>query len=163
MSRREYLRTWRAKNREKIRAYRLANPEKFRESAKRRYDADPSKRKSIVAGSRARRLRDPIRHRAMKYGIEPAALDAMLTAGCAICGANPEVDKTAVLHVDHDHRTGRVRGVLCAGCNLGLGHFCDDPRLLAKAGAYLLRAAGEHAALGPLPPRKKRSVAGEPR
>ena len=50
---------------------------------------------------------------------------------CAICGGqDPE-------HVDHDPRTGWVRGILCFNCNGGLGRFRDDPGLLAEALTYL--------------------------
>jgi hypothetical protein len=51
--------------------------------------------------------------------------------GCAICGALPAVRDLAV---DHDHKTGAVRGLLCMSCNTGLGHFHDDPELLATPG-----------------------------
>lgn len=50
---------------------------------------------------------------------------------CAICS------KTGATHVDHDHETGKVRAVLCGGCNKGLGHFVDSPDLLRKAAKYL--------------------------
>ena len=50
---------------------------------------------------------------------------------CVICG---DLDN---LVVDHDHRTGRVRGALCQRCNMGLGHFRDDPELLEFAAMYL--------------------------
>ena len=56
--------------------------------------------------------------------------------GCAIC--HREL-RPVMEHVDHDHKTGRVRGLLCGRCNLGLGHFLDDPGLLLSAMTYLKR------------------------
>ena len=50
---------------------------------------------------------------------------------CVICGANEK------LVVDHDHKTGKIRGLLCNHCNRGLGHFRDDPMLLEFATQYL--------------------------
>ena len=72
-----------------------------------------------------------LRHR---YGIGQAEFDAMLWQQggvCAICRTpGPQ-------HVDHDHRTGEVRGILCFNCNGGLGQFRDDPGYLAGAITYL--------------------------
>lgn len=51
---------------------------------------------------------------------------------CAICGSSEP------LVVDHDHSTGKIRGMLCNHCNRGLGHFRDDPMLLEFARVYLL-------------------------
>lgn len=54
---------------------------------------------------------------------------------CAIC--KKPMDKP---HVDHDHTTGFVRGLLCRGCNNGLGNFMDDPSRLCSAIEYLKTA-----------------------
>jgi hypothetical protein len=50
---------------------------------------------------------------------------------CIICG------DSGPLVIDHDHSTGKVRGMLCNHCNRGLGHFRDDPELLTFAAEYL--------------------------
>lgn len=69
-----------------------------------------------------------------RYGLSLADYDALLIrqgGGCAICGTPSD------LHVDHDHATGRVRGLLCRGCNIGVGHFADDSHRVAAASLYL--------------------------
>jgi len=53
---------------------------------------------------------------------------------CAICEIKLTQNK---LHVDHCHKTGRVRGLLCGGCNRGLGLFKDSVKALSKAIVYL--------------------------
>lgn len=50
---------------------------------------------------------------------------------CAIC------ESAVKLNIDHDHATGKVRGLLCHSCNVSLGHFRDDVQLLEKAITYL--------------------------
>lgn len=56
---------------------------------------------------------------------------------CAICGY-PKLDRRkADLAIDHSHKTGKVRGLLCTNCNNGLGLFKEDPSLIASAIAYL--------------------------
>ena len=55
---------------------------------------------------------------------------------CAICGALKE--KNALV-VDHDHKTGKVRGLLCYACNSGIGTLQDSPDTLRKAIEYLER------------------------
>jgi hypothetical protein len=56
--------------------------------------------------------------------------------GCAVCGKpDPE-------HVDHDHRTNEVRGMLCFNCNQALGNVRDSVGVLGRLQDYLLAAAG---------------------
>jgi hypothetical protein len=77
-------------------------------------------------------------HLKNRYGLTRAAFQELWkeqSGKCAICLTRPAA------HVDHDHATGRVRGLLCFNCNGGLGHFGDDPMRLAVAIAYLHRPA----------------------
>lgn len=61
---------------------------------------------------------------------------------CAVCGdGNGQIQKstgrTRRLHVDHDHRTGKIRALLCSKCNAALGSANDDPRRLRDLAEYL--------------------------
>ena len=79
------------------------------------------------------------------YGITSAEYDEILShqnGVCAICSAPPSVLDTRngtlrKLHVDHNHLTGEVRGILCQRCNTTLGNMHDDVGLLQKAIEYL--------------------------
>ncbi|WP_232234444.1 endonuclease VII domain-containing protein [Actinoplanes sp. N902-109] len=85
-------------------------------------------------------------HLRRRYGIGGAEFDALLFSRgcvCAICGADDPQ------HVDHDHRTGRVRGILCFNCNGGPGQFRDDPVFLAAAITYLKGTTWQRALIHP--------------
>lgn len=74
--------------------------------------------------------------RAKALGVSDAEYERLLAAqggGCAICGATP---KTRRLHVDHDHKTGAVRGLLCHRCNRALPTWIG-PVWLYEAAFYL--------------------------
>jgi hypothetical protein len=79
--------------------------------------------------SRLSRQRDNDLRR--EFGITLADYDRMLAAQhgvCASCSRPPSGNKNnSVLHVDHDHETGDVRGLLCGDCNRALGILRDDP------------------------------------
>lgn len=68
-----------------------------------------------------------------------ADYDAMLLSQdgkCAICGTETSAGKGR-FSVDHDHGTGKIRGLLCNNCNAGIGLLKDDPRVLRYAANYL--------------------------
>lgn len=74
-----------------------------------------------------------------KFGLAPGEYAKMLTSQksqCAICGVSREdVDRN--FPVDHNHETGKVRGLLCHHCNSLLGYAEDDIGILEAAIAYL--------------------------
>lgn len=74
-----------------------------------------------------------------RYGVALEQYSLMLdqqSGGCAICGDKETIEGRA-LYIDHDHTTGRVRGLLCHKCNTGLGSFRDTLDLLKRACSYL--------------------------
>ena len=75
-----------------------------------------------------------------KYGIsllEKANLFEEQNCSCAICGTAEPKGRHKTFHVDHCHKTGNIRGLLCHSCNTALGHFKDDPDIIHKAWIYL--------------------------
>lgn len=72
-----------------------------------------------------------------KYGLTPAEWDLLYDqqlGRCAICYTDFAGIKVCV---DHDHKTGKVRGLLCVECNHGIGKFKDNPVILRNAAQYL--------------------------
>ena len=71
------------------------------------------------------------------YGITLVEYDQMIAdqgGGCKICMEPPGKKRLAV---DHDHKTGRVRGLLCLGCNTALGNVKDNPVLLRRLADHI--------------------------
>jgi len=139
--------------------YRTKNPEKYRERSMDYRKADPVKhykgvRKALLkrrenpVEAELLRARDRARNRAnpnvkrnsrMKrtYGItllDFEELKKQQKQMCAVCG-KPFLKTTP--HIDHDHKTGVVRGLLCSHCNIGIGNLMDNPRILENAITYL--------------------------
>ena len=101
--------------------------------SKSRYIA---KREEIIKSRREWRKRTGA-HRRLSYGVSPEQFENMVLAQngcCAICADFPS---DGVLHLDHCHRTGEIRGLLCRNCNLALGNMKDDISRLSKAIEYL--------------------------
>lgn len=75
----------------------------------------------------------------LKYGIDDAEYNRLfkLQEGkCAICNRH-QIEFTRSLCVDHDHKTGEIRGLLCTNCNLLLGYSKDNKSTLSSAIEYL--------------------------
>jgi hypothetical protein len=80
-----------------------------------------------------------------EFGISLEEYDVLLekqNGVCAICGLTEKMfhhnsKRPWPLCVDHDHQTGKVRGLLCNKCNTGLGKFNDDADLMGRAWRYL--------------------------
>lgn len=73
------------------------------------------------------------------YGLTVEDYDAILSSQdnkCAICKSDTPYGKGR-FHVDHNHETGEIRGLLCHYCNLALGNFKDNVSNLLSAIAYL--------------------------
>jgi hypothetical protein len=125
------------------RARYAEDPAKYVAMVKRWQAANPDR----VRATRTARNRQPDRRRKQPdtyyrrtCGISADEVDEMLEAqggGCAICGDRPE--RSASMHLDHDHEHHHLRDLLCLSCNQGLGKFRDDPQLLARAVEYLRR------------------------
>lgn len=108
-----YMRAWRSKNPEKIRGYK-----------RKAYKYEPREYKDM-------------RHKGAK--VTRALVSEVFSSQgkvCAICGT----DKPGFVNwsADHNHASMELRGVLCHRCNIGLGHFGDNPHTLMAAATYLL-------------------------
>ena len=79
------------------------------------------------------------------YGLSESDFSAMWADQnglCPICTGTLAGPQHNACAVDHDHKTGRVRGLLCLRCNVGLGNFQDNADICAAAATYLKRNEG---------------------
>lgn len=150
----EYQKTWQEANKDRIskksRLWYLANKEKAKDNRKRSYEANKQKN---VAQSKKWALENPERHLEISksgrlrrtYGLSLIAYNDMISNqnnSCAICNQletakDSRRGKIKDLAVDHNHKTGKVRGLLCQKHNQGLGLFDDSIELLENAIKYL--------------------------
>lgn len=111
--------------RAQAKAWKLANPERNKETNKKWNDNNFSKKRYSLLKK--------------NYGITPEEYQVMFDAQsgcCQICQKHQsEFDRR--LAVDHNHETGKVRALLCLGCNKMLGLAKDNPELLLRAIEYL--------------------------
>jgi hypothetical protein len=82
--------------------------------------------------------------RLAKYGITSEEESRMMFSQGGLCAICPKVlSETKDCCIDHDHYTGKVRGILCGACNLLIGQARDNPNLLRNAVTYLETACAE--------------------
>lgn len=113
--------------RERVKEFAKKNKDKLKKYQTSWKERNPEKRKLYTRNSRIR-----------AYGIEPSEYYEMLEQqgnGCAICKAEPTY---RAMNIDHNHKTGKVRGLLCDKCNLSLGHI-EREGFLEKAMQYLAK------------------------
>ena len=106
----------------------------------RRPDCGVCNTRQCVA--RAKLRREEVNFNNLKYstGVSRKEYEELLAnqkGVCAICSGS-NIDPKRKLSVDHDHKTGLVRGLLCTKCNFGVGYFDDNLELLDKAKTYLV-------------------------
>jgi Autographiviridae endonuclease VII len=161
---------YRAKQNARYQAYCQAHREELRERARAHYQTNKEAIRERVRAARLARKQanDPSLRSAplnRLYGISAAEYDALLAKQGGVCAICRKHSKRR-LCVDHCHRTGTVRGLLCDRCNLGLGSLKEDQASLVAALAYLgalprdgpgsaaERALAVHAVLPPWPTRR---------
>jgi carbamoylphosphate synthase small subunit len=153
------MRQRRAENKEKSAEYqkqwRLNNPEKAKEHSKRSREKRKAKIKKYqkawilknkdkhTAKSKEwyQKNKDKVRNRLLmkSFGISLDEYNRLFKeqeGKCAICGRE-ETARTKILAVDHCHKTGKLRKLLCRACNVGIGNLQDSIELLEKAIMYL--------------------------
>jgi len=130
------------KHKERSREYHKSNRDKINKTMRKYYQKNIVKMKEYSRNDRARypeKYED--RFKKWKYGLslkDYLVMAEQQKGKCMICD---EVimgnGATGKLHIDHDHEKGNVRGLLCYKCNVGLGYFKDNPKILLRAIDYL--------------------------
>ncbi len=130
---RERVAEWRKNNPEKYKAQKetwvAANRDRINNNARKWYSRN---RQRILSELRPKYV----------YGLSSDDISKMSVkqdSSCAICHKPFKNNKD--FHIDHNHSTNKVRGLLCAKCNNGIGFFKDDPALLVRAATYVMKEA----------------------
>lgn len=132
---------------ERARRWQKENPERYRLNQRRMRSSPEGRRRQRAS------------HLLRKFGMTLGQYEEMCEAqegGCAICRRPPRTDTS--LHIDHEHKTGQIRGLLCFSCNAALGYFGDDGDRLVAAAAYLGPAPTDPALLKRLADLKQQAA-----
>lgn len=147
-----YMREWAARNKDKKaandRRYRARHAERIKDQKRQDYERN---RSSILGKRRARYAQCASEIQRVqtfrRYGITLAEMEVAFVnqdGRCPICQRELVLERhmSNSCHIDHDHNTGQVRGLLCGKCNRGIGLLSDNPNLLRAAADYLVRSHG---------------------
>jgi hypothetical protein len=113
----------------------MKSKEEIREYKRQWSVANKEKIKQYIINSKQQRRKLKLKH----YGITPEQYNEIFNrqkGKCAICG-KPQTELKKRLHIDHNHITGEIRGLLCFNCNLILGMSNDNSEQLRNAADYL--------------------------
>ena len=136
MNRKEYMKEYRLKNKDRLKEYRFKNKDINDEYAREYHLKNKDK---VNERHRKNHYINKDKIRVKKYNITTEQLLTMYEEQgncCKICGIHKD-DAPRGLVIDHDHKTGEVRGLLCNEDNLMLGLIKDDPERLEKGKQYL--------------------------
>ena len=114
----------------KAKEWKAKNPERYRAIQQRYRDRNKTKAKARSRGQ----------HLKKKYGMTEAEYSTLLEeqgGGCAICMTKTWSGKNRAPVIDHDHRTGKARGILCHKCNVAIGLAGEDPERLEAMAVYI--------------------------
>lgn len=126
--------------RERASKWQRLNPERYAKRMKEWYAKNPGKAKANASkyyasgGWRERWYKK-------QYGLSVLDVDnmtALQSHRCAICETTSPGGKGKRFYVDHNHSTGKVRGMLCNKCNTAIGLLGDNPSTIIKASCYLM-------------------------
>jgi hypothetical protein len=161
VDRKTYQAAWYQANKERVKArtkaYCEANRERKRQADKAYHEAN---KETILPRERAKRQADPEKYRARerayyqanrkacrermerlrlvtKFGITPEELERLYRSHDDRCGICKTPFMLAMRHIDHCHRSRKVRGLLCNRCNMGMGGLGDNPSSIRNAIMYL--------------------------
>ena len=142
---RVYSKAWRHANPERYKAqmirFRERNPNYEKDRARARYRDDPRVKERINLYNKNNPDKRRLQGLRAKYKLDPTILMNKMDSQrgcCALCGKSLVVPgSTKSYHVDHNHDTGEVRGLLCARCNNFIGVIDNNPGILFKVISYL--------------------------
>jgi len=110
------------------------------ERAKQKHRDRAIARQKAIQDDPEKRARRNKNYQLWQYNLTSEQYDNMLYRQdfkCAICKTLFGTEKTTKPHVDHCHKTNRVRGLLCGGCNTGIGLLKENPEVLRNAITYI--------------------------